>query len=33
MTILITADELAALDAPRVLDVRWTLPKLSLIHI
>jgi thiosulfate/3-mercaptopyruvate sulfurtransferase len=27
MTILITADELAALDAPRVLDVRWTLPK------
>lgn len=27
MTILITADELASLDAPRVLDVRWTLPK------
>lgn len=25
MTILITADELAALDAPRVLDVRWQL--------
>lgn len=27
MTILITADELAALDAPRALDVRWQLGK------